>query len=80
MFLKRNCSLPCSYLITWVGIVFRPHDESVKEKYAMEEKKTGVIFFQEIYIQISDMRKKCSCVCISLSGTKIKQNNNKKKE
>ena len=48
MLLKGNCPLPCSYLITCVGIVFRPHDESVEEEYAVEEEKTGVIFFSGI--------------------------------
>lgn len=44
MLLKRNCPLLCSYLITWVGVVFRPHDESVKGKYIMGEKKSSNIF------------------------------------
>ena len=67
MLLKGNCPLPCSYLITCVGIVFRPHDESVEEEYAVEEEKTGVIFFQELYIQISDRRKIFSSVCVYIT-------------
>lgn len=45
MLLKRNCPLLCSYLITWVGIVFRPHDESVNGKYVVGEKKKSSDFF-----------------------------------
>lgn len=64
MLLKGNCPLFCLCLITRVGIIFRLHDESVKGKYAMKKNKGVVIHFQEICIQISDMRKICSYMCM----------------
>lgn len=66
MLLKRNCSLPCSYLITWVDIVFRPRDEPVKEKYAMEEKKDrSNNFSRNIYRDFRYEKKMFLCVYIT---------------
>ena len=54
----------CSCLTTRAVIVFRPHDESVKGKYAMERKERGNVFSGNIYIYIPDMTKICPYVSI----------------
>lgn len=63
MLLKRNCSLLCS-LGNMGGYCTREHDESVRGKCAMGKKR--LYFFQEICIQISDVRKNIP-ICVYIT-------------